>query len=54
MTAVRNVTAIVHKEWRHYFGSPIAYVALFPSFLAYLCFNRGVELNSQFANKAPV
>lgn len=29
MTALRNVSAIVGKEWRHYFGSPIAYVALF-------------------------
>ena len=29
MTALRNVGAIVEKEWRHYFGSPIAYVALF-------------------------
>lgn len=29
MTAIRNVWAIVQKEWRHYFGSPIAYVALF-------------------------
>jgi ABC-2 type transport system permease protein len=29
MTALRNVGAIVQKEWRHYFGSPIAYVALF-------------------------
>jgi ABC-2 type transport system permease protein len=29
MTALRNVAAIVEKEWRHYFGSPIAYVALF-------------------------
>ena len=28
MTALRNVSAIVEKEWRHYFGSPIAYVAL--------------------------
>ncbi len=28
MTALRNVWAIVEKEWRHYFGSPIAYVAL--------------------------
>lgn len=28
MTALRNVGAILHKEWRHYFGSPIAYVAL--------------------------
>jgi len=29
MTAIRNVSAILQKEWRHYFGSPIAYVALF-------------------------
>jgi ABC-2 type transport system permease protein len=29
MTALRNVAALVEKEWRHYFGSPIAYVALF-------------------------
>ena len=29
MTALRNVAAIFEKEWRHYFGSPIAYVALF-------------------------
>jgi len=29
VTAVRNVLAIAEKEWRHYFGSPIAYVALF-------------------------
>ena len=29
MTALRNVMAIAEKEWRHYFGSPIAYVALF-------------------------
>ncbi len=28
MTALRNVGAILQKEWRHYFGSPIAYVAL--------------------------
>jgi ABC-2 type transport system permease protein len=28
MTALRNVWAIIEKEWRHYFGSPIAYVAL--------------------------
>jgi ABC-2 type transport system permease protein len=27
--ALRNVSAIVGKEWRHYFGSPIAWVALF-------------------------
>jgi len=29
LTAIRNIGAIVEKEWRHYFGSPIAYVALF-------------------------
>jgi len=29
VTALRNLAAIVEKEWRHYFGSPIAYVALF-------------------------
>ena len=29
MTALRNVSAILSKEWHHYFGSPIAYVALF-------------------------
>ena len=28
MTALRNIGALVEKEWRHYFGSPIAYVAL--------------------------
>lgn len=28
MTALRNISAIVEKEWRHYFGSPIAYVLL--------------------------
>jgi ABC-2 type transport system permease protein len=27
VTALRNVGAIVGKEWRHYFGGPIAYVA---------------------------
>jgi ABC-2 type transport system permease protein len=29
VNALRNVSAIVEKEWRHYFGSPIAWVALF-------------------------
>jgi ABC-2 type transport system permease protein len=28
VTALRNVAALIEKEWRHYFGSPIAYVAL--------------------------
>jgi ABC-2 type transport system permease protein len=29
VNAIRNVGAIAEKEWRHYFGSPIAYVCLF-------------------------
>jgi len=29
VTALRNVAAIVQKEWHHYFGSPIAWVGLF-------------------------
>ena len=29
MTAIRNIAALVEKEWRHYFGSPIGYVTLF-------------------------
>jgi len=29
VTALRNVAAIVQKEWHHYFASPIAWVALF-------------------------
>jgi ABC-2 type transport system permease protein len=29
VSALRNIGAIVQKEWRHYFGSPIAYVGLF-------------------------
>jgi ABC-2 type transport system permease protein len=28
MTGLRNVAAIVEKEWRHYFGSASAYVAI--------------------------
>jgi gliding motility-associated transport system permease protein len=28
MTSLRNVGALVEKEWRHYFGSPIAWVGL--------------------------
>ena len=28
MSSLRNIAAITGKEWRHYFGSPIAYVAL--------------------------
>jgi ABC-2 type transport system permease protein len=29
VTALRNIAAIVGKEWRHYFGTPVAWVALF-------------------------
>src|SRR4029079_18066575 len=29
MTALRNIAAIVQKEWRHYFGGPTAYVVVF-------------------------
>jgi ABC-2 type transport system permease protein len=29
VTALRNIGAIIHKEWHHYFGSPIAWVGLF-------------------------
>lgn len=28
MTALRNIWAVIEKEWKHYFGSPIAYVAV--------------------------
>jgi ABC-2 type transport system permease protein len=28
VSGLRNVAALVQKEWRHYFGSPIAWVAL--------------------------
>jgi ABC-2 type transport system permease protein len=28
VNGIRNVLAIAEKEWRHYFGSPIAYVAI--------------------------
>jgi ABC-2 type transport system permease protein len=29
MTALRNIAAIIQKEWRHYFGGPTAYVVVF-------------------------
>jgi ABC-2 type transport system permease protein len=29
VSSLRNVAAIFQKEWRHYFGSPIAWVGLF-------------------------
>jgi ABC-2 type transport system permease protein len=31
MTSLRNIAAIVQKEWRHYFGGPTAYVVVFVS-----------------------
>lgn len=48
----RNVSAIVEKEWRHYFGSPIAYVGLFVWTLLfgaffYLLLSRFVLLSLQ-------
>jgi len=43
MNAVNNVAAIVQKEWKHYFGSPIAYVVLFVwTFLFGAFFSFGV------------
>lgn len=52
MTAVRNVFAIVEKEWRHYFGSPIAYVALFVwmvlfGFFYYIPLSRFLDVSLQ-------
>jgi ABC-2 type transport system permease protein len=50
MTALRNIGALVQKEWRHYFGSPIAWVALtiwtllFGLFY-FLVFTRFLELS---------
>ena len=38
MSALRNIGAILSKEWHHYFGSPIAYVALFGWTLLYGAF----------------
>ena len=29
MSTFTNIGAIIRKEWQHYFGSPIAYAALF-------------------------
>ena len=56
MTALRNVMAIVEKEWRHYFSSPIAYVALtiwtllFGAFYV-LVFNRFLQVSMQSAQQ---
>lgn len=56
MNALRNVSALVEKEWRHYFGSPIAYVALtiwtllFGAFYV-LVFNRFLEVSMRSAQQ---
>ena len=56
MTSLRNVGALVEKEWRHYFGSPIAWVALtmwtvlFGLFYV-LVFNRFLEVSMQSAQQ---
>jgi ABC-type transport system involved in multi-copper enzyme maturation permease subunit len=41
VTALRNIAAIVSKEWRHYFGSPIAWVALFVWTMLFASLSRG-------------
>jgi ABC-2 type transport system permease protein len=56
MSSLRNVGALVEKEWRHYFGSPIAYVALAMWALLFgmfyvLVFNRFLELSMQSAQR---
>ena len=56
MTALRNVAALVEKEWRHYFGSPIAYVALAMWTLLFglfyvLVFNRFLEISMRSAQQ---
>jgi gliding motility-associated transport system permease protein len=56
LTAIRNVAAIVQKEWRHYFGSPIAWVALAMWTLLFgLFFNFGLtyflEMSARMAQQ---
>ncbi len=56
MTALRNVAALVEKEWRHYFGSPIAYAALAMWTLLFglfyvLVFNRFLEVSMRSAQQ---
>jgi len=48
MSALRNIGYLIEKEWRHYFGGPIAYVAvaiwtLLFGFFYYAIFNGFVE-----------
>ncbi len=57
MTALRNVAAIVGKEWHHYFGSPIAWVALAMytllfAFFYYFALANFVEYSSYAAQQA--
>ena len=57
MTALRNLSAIVEKEWRHYFGSPIAYVALFVwtmlfGIFFYFAFSYFLEYSMRTAQQA--
>ena len=56
MTSLRNVGALVEKEWRHYFGSPIAWVALTMWTLLFglfyfLVFNRFLAVSMQSAQQ---
>jgi ABC-2 type transport system permease protein len=53
VTALRNVAAIIQKEWRHYFGSPIAWVALFVwTMLFGIFFYYGVDFYLQMSARA--
>jgi len=56
MTSLRNVGALVEKEWRHYFGSPIAWVALTMWTLLFglfyfLVLDRFLEISMQSAQQ---
>ncbi len=62
MTALRNVWALVRKEWQHYFSGPIAYVLLVAwsilggiffsaYFWAYLERSRATAAQSEFGMK---
>lgn len=56
MTALRNVAAIVEKEWRHYFGSPIAWVVLVAwtlmfGFFFYVAFSFFVQRSAMSAEQ---
>jgi ABC-2 type transport system permease protein len=57
VTALRNVAAIVGKEWHHYFGSPIAWVALAMytllfGFFFYVGLTSYVESSAQMLQQA--